>query len=144
MNSKICVDASLAIEWLLPTEHDKTAETLLETWDRRGIELVAPPLFNAEITSVIRVYVYLKKLLEEQGEEAYRFYRELGVKIISHPDITRTAWELAKKYNLPRTYDMQYLAVAELEDCEFWTLDRKLVNAVRGKDKRVKWVGDND
>jgi predicted nucleic acid-binding protein len=39
---------------------------------------------------------------------------------------------------------MQYLAVAETENCDFWTLDRKLFNAVSGKNKRVKWVGSND
>jgi len=31
--------------------------------------------------------------------------------------------------------------VAELEDCELWTLDRRLVNATRGN-KRVRWVGE--
>jgi len=144
MKSRVCVDASLAIQWLIPTELDQLAESLLEAWDRDGTELVGPPLFDAEMTSVIRLQVYLKKLLTEQGEEAFKCYQALGVKIINHPDLPRTSWELAKKYKLPRTYDMQYLAVAEIEDCEFWTLDKKIVNSVRGKNKRVKWVGNYD
>ena len=144
MNSRVCIDASLAIQWLIPTEQDRLAESLLEAWDKDGTELIGPPLFDAEMTSVIRLHVYLKKLMAEQGEKAFQFYQELGVKIIDHPALTRTAWELANKYNLPRTYDMQYLAVAELEDCEFWTLDRKLINSLRGKNRRVKWVGNYD
>jgi predicted nucleic acid-binding protein len=51
-------------------------------------------------------------------------------------------WDLAKEFNLPVCYDMQYLAVAELADCELWTLDKRLVNAVHGKNKRVKWIGE--
>jgi predicted nucleic acid-binding protein len=144
MNSKVCIDASLAIQWLLPTQQNRLAESLLEAWDKDGTELIGPPLFDAELTSVIRLQIYSKNLLVEQGEEAFLSYRELGVKIINHPELPHTAWELAKKYNLPRTYDMQYLAVAEMEDCEVWTLDKKLVNAVRGKNRRVKWAGDYD
>ncbi len=142
MNSRVCVDASLVVQWLIPTEQDPLAESLLEVWDQAGTELVSPPLFDAEVTSAIRKYVYFKRLLPRQGEEAFRYYCELGVKIISPPGLSQLAWELAKKFNLPRTYDMQYLAVAELEDCELWTSDKNLVNSLKGKNERIKWVGE--
>ncbi len=143
MNSRVCVDASLAIQWLIPTQHDPLAESLLQSWDQAGTELIGPPLFDAEVTSAIRLHVYFKKLLLEQGEKAFLFYRELGVKIVSPPELPQVAWELAKEYNQPRTYDMQYLAVAELEDCEFWTADRKLANSLRRRTKRVRWLGEH-
>ena len=50
--------------------------------------------------------------------------------------------ELAKEFNLPVCYDMQYLAVAELEDCELWTCDKSLVNSLKDKVKRIRWVGE--
>ncbi len=142
MNSRVCVDASLAIQWLIPTQHDPIAESLLQSWDQAGTELIGPPLFDAEVTSAIRLHVYFKKLLLEQGEKAFLFYRELGVKIVSPPELPQVAWELAKEYNQPRTYDMQYFAVAELQDCELWTADRRLVNILKGKNERIRWVGD--
>ncbi len=142
MNSRVCVDASLAVQWLIPTEQDPLAESLLEAWDQAGTELVGPPLFDAEVTSAIRKYVYFKKLLPRQGEEAFQYYCELGVKIISLPGLPQLAWELAREYNLPTTYDMQYLAVAELEDCELWTADRRLAGSLKGKNKRIRWVGE--
>lgn len=66
----------------------------------------------------------------------------IPIRTIGGREIYRKAWQLAKEFDLPVCYDMQYLAVAEIEDCEFWTLDRKLVNAVRGKNKRARWVGE--
>lgn len=143
MNSRVCVDASLAIQWLIPTQEDPLAESLLQSWDQAGTELIGPPLFDAEVTSAIRRHVYFKKLLLEQGEKAFLFYRELGVKIVSPPELPQVAWQLAKEYNQPRTYDMQYLAVAELEDCELWTADRRLVNSLKGKNKRIRWIGEH-
>jgi|TARA_B100000315_G_C14284686_1_gene454640 predicted nucleic acid-binding protein len=142
MSYLVCVDASLAVRWLIPTQQDPLAESLLQSWDQAGTELIGPPLFDAEITSAIRRHVYFKKLLPAQGEKAFLFYRELGVKIISPPELPRVAWELAKEYHQPRTYDMQYLAVAELEDCELWTADSRLANSLKGKARRVRWLGD--
>jgi predicted nucleic acid-binding protein len=138
----VCVDASLALTWLLNVHKEDHADTLRMQWESSNIELIGPPIFHAEVTSVLREEVFFKRLSDEEGEEAFRLYSLIQISIIYSPAIYRKAWELAKQYNLPRTYDMQYLAVAEIENCDFWTLDRKLVNTVRGKNRRVKWVGE--
>ncbi len=49
--------------------------------------------------------------------------------------------ELAIQYNLPATYDPHYLAFALREDCEYWTADNRLLNAVKGK---LPWVHSLD
>ena len=139
---KVCVDASLALAWLLPAEENQVANALRREWDERGIELISPPLFHAEVTSVLRQQVYYKRLLLEEGEEAFSLYLDMDVRTVDHPRLQEVAWELAKRFHRPRTYDMQYLAVAELEGCELWTADRRLVNALRGRTSRVKWLGD--
>ena len=103
--------------------------------------MVVPPMFHAEVTSVIRRNVYFNNILPEEGERLFTVFNGLPVEVISSRYVYRGAWQLAREYNLPVCYDMQYLAVAELEDCEFWTLDRKLINAVGNKNQRVRWVG---
>ncbi len=142
MNGRVCIDASLALIWLLPAEQDDIASILRRKWDEEGVEIITAPLFHAEVSSVLREQVYFKKLLPEEGEEAFSVYLEMGVKSVDTPEIQKKAWELAKRFNLPRTYDMQYLAVAELKDCELWTNDTRLVNSLRGKVSRIKWVGE--
>jgi predicted nucleic acid-binding protein len=99
-------------------------------------------MFYAEVTSVLRKHVFFRKILPEEGEEALSICLDIPVRTVDGPEVYRTAWALAKKFNLPRTYDMQYLAVAELENCELWTSDKSLVNSLKGKNRRIKWVGD--
>jgi len=142
MNSSVCIDASLALVWLLPAEQNEIANALRREWYRNGIEIITAPLFHAEVTSVLREQVYFKRLPPEEGEEAFLAYTEMGVKSIDNPGIQQMAWELAKRFNFPRTYDMQYLAVAELKDCELWTNDKRLISSLQGKVSRVKLVGE--
>jgi predicted nucleic acid-binding protein len=143
-SDRVCVDASLALTWLLSVQSEERADTLRRQWLKDDVELLGPPLFHAEVTSVLREEVFFKRLTREEGEEAFSLYSVIPIRIVNSPAIYRKAWELAVKYNQHRTYDMQYLAVAEIEDCEFWTLDRKIVNTLRGKNQRIKWVGDYD
>jgi predicted nucleic acid-binding protein len=140
MRYQVCVDASLAILWLLPTQKTPQADDLLEYWLQEGVNLITPPLFNGEVTSTIRLHVYLKKLLPEEGEGVFASYSALAVKTVNPSGLYRRAWELAKKYDRPRTYDMQYLALAEIEDCQLWTADKRLLNGLQGKSERVRWV----
>jgi len=108
------------------------------------MEIITAPLFHAEVTSVLREQVYFKRLLPEEGEEAFSAYSEIVVKSSDSPKIQKRAWELAKEFNLPRTYDMQYLAVAELKDCELWTNDKRFVNSLKGKVSNLRCVGEYD
>ncbi|MBI2832293.1 MAG: type II toxin-antitoxin system VapC family toxin [Chloroflexi bacterium] len=143
MNStNVCVDSSVALAWLLITQQNDKADALRKEWRESGVQLLGPPLFRAEVESVLRQNVFFKKILPEDGEEAFSIFLAIPIKIIDTPAMYRKAWELAKKFNLPVCYDTQYLAVAELEDCEFWTADRRFFNSLGGKGGRVKWVGE--
>lgn len=137
----VCVDASLALSWLFADTYSRQADSLWEEWADGYVELIAPPMFHAEVISSIRKRVFFKDILPAEGERLFAVYSEIAVRIIADSEIYRRAWQLAKEYNLPVCYDMQYLAAAELADCELWTLDRRLVNAARGN-KRVRWAGD--
>lgn len=140
---KVCIDASLALMWLLPAELNDQANAMRKKWDAEDVQLISAPLFNAEVTSVLREQVYFQKLLPEEGEEAFSLCLKMGVEIIRDSSrVQKKAWELAKKHDRPRTYDMQYLAVAEIEDCDLWTADKRLCNALAKKVPRLKYVGN--
>jgi predicted nucleic acid-binding protein len=50
--------------------------------------------------------------------------------------------ELASQFNLAATYDAHYLALAERENCEFWTADERLYNSVRDRFSWVRLMAD--
>lgn len=104
------------------------------------MELVAPALFFAEVTSVLRESVYFGRLQAEDGEDAFAAFLRLGIRSVDPVGLQARAWGLAKQHNRPRAYDAQYLAVATTLGCELWTGDRRLANAVRSP--WLTWVGD--
>lgn len=54
-----CVDANVAIKWVIATESDREkALALLQDSVHAGIALIAPPLFPVEVDSIIRTRVH--------------------------------------------------------------------------------------
>jgi len=138
----VCVDASLAVAWLFDEPFSKNADALRREWREKGIRMIGPAQFHAEVTSAIRKRVYFKEILPEEGELVFSVYLDVPIRIIDGTEVYRKAWELTKEFNQPVCYDMLYLAVAEIEDCELWTCDKSLVNSMKGKSERVRWVGE--
>jgi len=140
--NRVCIDASLAVAWLSYEKYTENANALRKEWLREGIEFLGPPIFYTEVISVLRQQVFSKKMLPDDVEEAFSICLDIPIRIIDSPEVYRTAWRLAKELNLPTCYDTQYLAVSELEECDLWTTDRKLMNLVQSKNSRVRWLGE--
>lgn len=141
-NEKVCVDASLVLKLVLAEEYSDKVESLWTEWIEKEIHIFAPSLLAFEVTSVIRNHVYRGNLTEEEGEMAFEAVFALGINFKYPEMLHQKAWELAKQFNRPTAYDTHYLALALIEDCEFWTADKRLYNAVGGTLSWVKWVGD--
>ena len=135
----VCVDASLVLMLLLPDEHRHQAEALWSLWEEQEIFPFGPPLLYAEVPSVLRESVYFGRLSPDEGQQAFDTFLELAISDSTWTDLHVLAWALAREYNQPRLYDSMYLAAAQAAGCDFWTGDRRLVNAVGLP--WVKWVG---
>ena len=138
----ICVDASLVLAWLLPEELSAKAFALKEQWDEQGTELVAPALLHSEVPSVLRQSVYRGRIALDEGDEAFQSFLEMSIRIREPEGLLAQAWALGKAVNAPRLYDVFYLALAEMQGCEFWTADRRLANLVASRSTLARWVGD--
>ncbi len=68
----------------------------------------------------------------------------VGVRLKFSPyeEISTHAIEFAHDFDLPATYDAHYLALAQRENCEYWTADTRLWNAVKRRLSWVRWLGD--
>ena len=141
MPGQVCVDASLVLMLLLPHDLTLHADALWRTWVKRDVDRITPPLFFAEVTSVLRERVYHSQIETEEGDAAFAVFMKLNVKSVVPADLQSRAWSAAKQYNRPRAYDAQYLAVATAAGCELWTGDQRLVRAVNAS--WVKWLGDH-
>ena len=86
---------------------------------------------HPECTSVIRKEVFQRRIRYERGEELVRHLTQLPIRIAGSTWQFTRAYELAARFQHKRAYDMQYLAVAELEGADLVTVDRGLRHAAR-------------
>lgn len=137
---RLCIDANLVLRRLLPYEQDPRIVQTWAGWATAGVQLVGPPLLHAEVTSTLRLHVTAGKLRASDGDAFFAAFNRLGIRRIDRDDLYPRAWELAKRYNQRRAYDVLYVALAQLEDLELWTGDERLFNTVRRDEPRVRWL----
>jgi predicted nucleic acid-binding protein len=110
--------------------------------EEQNLRLAAPTLFHYKIVSVVRKHVFRATLTSDEAETILTDLLLIPVQLMLDDALIRRAYELATQFNRPTAYDAQYLAVAERLNCDFWTADEKLFNAVRDGLNWVKWVGN--
>lgn len=142
MAPRVCIDASLVVKLLIQEPYSDRAAFLWQGWIEEDIERVAPSFFPFEVTSTLHRKCIKKQLTEEEAEEAFNIFATLDFVVLTPKALLREAWDMARELGLPTLYDTAYLALAKLRNCEFWTADEVLINSLRGKFPRVRWVGD--
>jgi predicted nucleic acid-binding protein len=144
----ICVDASLAAKWIFVEEHYREARALYRDALDSSERIIAPPLLPIEMTNIVRQRMRRVKPPETQllsiAEAVVALERFLAIPIeLRLPsELHQRALELADAFGLPAAYDAHYVALAQMLDCEFWTADRNLVDAVHAELPFVRWIGD--
>ena len=140
---KVCIDASLALKWVLPETYTDRAQELLRGWITKGYTLIAPTLFIFEVTSALRNKVHREIITQEDGFSALNQISRGRIELITSPNLVERAWAISEDLELPTAYDAFYLALAEEEGCEFWTADKNLVKILkRHKIRWAKWIGE--
>jgi len=140
----ICVDASVAVKWILEEERSDLALTLYDAAVQAGQSIVAPPLLPLEVTNIVcqRMRINPEISLTKATEQLDDF---LALPIDYHNPVGlhHQALVLADALGLPATYDAHYLALAEHLGCELWTDDQRLMRRVLSSLPFVRWIGDH-
>lgn len=127
----VCPDASFVLAWFLPTQGSRAASDIWRQLLRRGERLTAPPLLFAEVTSVLRRYVHSRILTHEEALAALRQLFLIPLSLAHDQAIYERALDLAGRLGHPKAYDAVYMAVADLEQCVLFTLDRGLYHSAQ-------------
>ena len=141
MSQSVVIDASLAVQWAIAEEYSRQALALAQRWMEAGVLLLAPGLILAEINNAIYKRVVRKEMALQDAQEALDIILDFDFEIIEQPGLQKLAMQLGHRLGRPTTYDCQYLALAELQDCDFWTADRRFYNSAHREYTRVKWIG---
>lgn len=141
----ICVDASVAVKWVLPEEHANAARNLYLTALAAANPVIAPPLFPIEVTNIL--YQQVRRHGRLSAAAALTLlddFLAFPVELRNPDGLHRDALAIAAEVRLSATYDAHYLALAQRLGCDFWTADRRLVRQSGETLPFVRWIGDFD
>ena len=141
--SDVVVDASVALKWVLQETDSDRATMLLDTWINESKQMIAPALFTYEITNIIYRKVGMGQLTFDEATLGLRkLFIGVNLRFSEYEDISMQAMKIAHQFHLPASYDAHYLALAEQQNCEYWTADTRLWNTVKGRLSWIRWLGD--
>lgn len=89
-------------------------------------ELFAPPLLWSESRSGLHEALFRHEVSEAQALRTLDALDRAPIRARTQRQLSRRAWNLASEMGWAKTYDAEYLALAQLLDCRFVTLDARL------------------
>jgi predicted nucleic acid-binding protein len=91
-----------------------------------GERLAAPPFMWAEARSGLHEAAWRGEVAVDDAEAALAELDRLPVESRSPRRLGRVAWQLADELGWAKTYDAEYLALAQLLRCRVVTVDSRL------------------
>lgn len=135
---KAVVDANVALALVLPLPYSPQAQTLWESWRAPGTVIQAPDLWAYEVTAALRKAMVALHLPLPEVETRLQTLLALGVQLVAPTtELHLRALLWAERAGQMVAYDGHYLALAESQNCEFWTADARLARALQN---RYPWV----
>lgn len=107
-----------------------------------GIAFVAPPLFWSETLSGLHQQRYRDQVSDELADHALWALDSAPIERLDPPDLRRQAWHVADQLGWAKTYDAEYVALAQLLDIPVLTRDRRLERG--GASRLIRLLGPMD
>ena len=94
--------------------------------------LVAPPLLRSEVLSALRSLDWRRVVSHELILGALRRVSDLPIEFATSTDHVNRAWAIAAQLGWAKTYDAEYLALAQDRNLPLLTLDGRLQRGAAG------------
>lgn len=135
------VDASVVFKWQFgDEEYIEQASKLRDDYYMHGVvKVIAPDLLMYELANGIVVAARRERIAYAMVYEAMDNLVAWNIELREVDNIKSI--EFALQYGLSG-YDAAYVVLARSENCELWTGDKPLYQAVKDELPFVKWIGD--
>jgi predicted nucleic acid-binding protein len=140
----IVVDTGILAALALPLPYSDAARAKVGQWGDAEEEMIAPYLLHYELASVFRKAVFRGEMTTAEAVAAVDDLLGAGVRCVppSQP-LCHRAMEWSERLHRNAACDSFYVALAESEQAELWTTDRRLVRAAQQLGVEwVRWVGE--
>ena len=136
----LVLDANIGYHVFVPQPGQSHLQALLSARQAVGCDFVAPTLWRYEVTSILTKALQQRQLTQAETTNALAYSLSFPIRLIE-PDseLTRAAFQWTLKLKRAAAYDSFYLALAQQLQCELWTYDQRLANAVN--EPWVRYLG---
>src|SRR3989338_3439733 len=125
-NTKVVVDASVVLNWLLPDEKRATeTNRIFDELNQKKIRLIAPILLFYEVMNALKSTSLRKRMKWADIVEAMNVFINLKIKLVVQEDRGEAIIKTALKLNLTG-YDAAYVQLAKDLQVKLLSLDKKL------------------
>lgn len=139
MGKSVVIDANATLSLFLRLPYSGKVDRWMQTWQLLEVHLVVPTLWEYECLSGLRRAVTLKIISSQDAEQMATDLLALEFQRVAPTHgLHQAALLWAERLGQSKVYDAQYLALAESLSAEFWTVDQRLINTLRGLG--VEWV----
>ena len=136
-SSLVVIDASVAVKAVLPNPLQVHCLALVQTFV--DVQPAAPALWAHETTSAIAKAVHFGEISEKEAHQALEKLDSLGVHLfVADAEQNRAAFDWTIRLKRASAYDSYYLVLAKILECDFWTADKRLFNALQ--EAHLGWV----
>ncbi|HEX6817410.1 MAG TPA: type II toxin-antitoxin system VapC family toxin [Ktedonobacterales bacterium] len=143
-NDIVVVDTSIAVKWMVQEADTANALALLAGWVGNGIMRLTPSLLVYETANALYQHVRLGEIVLSgvSGAMDDLYVTVLVLDAASDRALSVRAVEIAHQLGLGPAYDTQFLALAEQQDCEYWTADLRFWTTAQSRFPQVRWLGE--
>jgi predicted nucleic acid-binding protein len=130
-NDVLVIDASTGYRLFIPHQDQTLLELRLYERLGAGWLLTAPTLWRYELTSAITKAIQHNRVSHAEAAQAFALSLAFPIELVTPSDeLARAAFQWTLKLKRAAAYDSFYLALAQQLQCELWTYDQRLANAV--------------
>jgi predicted nucleic acid-binding protein len=96
----------------------------------RGHKLLAPQLMVTEASSVLHEMAWRGEITKPRAKTMLERLLKAPVEIRAPENLIEAAWDVADELGWAKTYDAQYVALAQLLKCRLLTIDERMLRGV--------------
>jgi len=131
---QIVVDASVVVKWFVEEKNSEKALKLRDKYIDGVVEILAPELIIFEILNALQ---YKALFTESEVKEISKAIESYGFKLYSlKGEYAKKAVEVAFENEIT-LYDSSYIALAVLQNSQFFTADEELIKKLNEKYNKI-------
>jgi predicted nucleic acid-binding protein len=91
-----------------------------------GHDLIGPPILASEVTSTLSEMAFRNEIPMEPARQAVATLGGLAIRLVRLDDLYERSWELARQLGWAKSYDAEYIVLAQSTSSPLVTLDARM------------------